>query len=192
MMSGEPSSSISAPNGDTPSTPTPSGSKSQKSMTKAERRELQEKQRAAKAAAKSSGDAQASSSKSKQAVNAKPAQNPPGSPAPKHSPAPKKPTRGTDGVAQGKTAPPIDKHRASKDRDTSTIGDDSRQQGLRIFSHFGLTKPVSGKGDIHPAIVRLALQFSEFKISGANARCIATLTAFKTVRAQLPLKQLSW
>jgi len=38
-----------------------------------------------------------------------------------------------------------------------------------------------GKGDIHPAIVRLGLQFAEFKISGANARCIATLTAFKTV-----------
>jgi translation initiation factor eIF-2B subunit delta len=54
---------------------------------------------------------------------------------------------------------------------------------LRIFSHFGLPKPVShvGKGDIHPAIVRLGLQFSTFKISGANARCIATLTAFKTV-----------
>ncbi|GAV99442.1 eukaryotic translation initiation factor 2B delta subunit [Lentinula edodes] len=37
------------------------------------------------------------------------------------------------------------------------------------------------KGDIHPAIVKLGLQFSEFKICGANARCIATLTAFKTV-----------
>lgn len=34
---------------------------------------------------------------------------------------------------------------------------------------------------IHPAIQRLALQFSEFKITGANARCIATLTALKSV-----------
>jgi hypothetical protein len=28
----------------------------------------------------------------------------------------------------------------------------------------------------------LALQFSSFKICGANARCIAALTAFKTVK----------
>ena len=56
-------------------------------------------------------------------------------------------------------------------------------RSLRIFSHFGLPKPVSVvKGDIHPTILRLALQFSNFKITGANARCIATLSAFKTVR----------
>lgn len=55
-------------------------------------------------------------------------------------------------------------------------------RSLRIFTHFGLPKPVSHvKGDIHPAILRLGLLFSEFKICGANARCIATLTAFKSV-----------
>lgn len=59
----------------------------------------------------------------------------------------------------------------------------NQARGLLIFSHFGLPKPVNAaKGDIHPAIARLALQFSTFKITGANARCIATLTAFKTVR----------
>ncbi|KIK65569.1 hypothetical protein GYMLUDRAFT_39047 [Collybiopsis luxurians FD-317 M1] len=59
-----------------------------------------------------------------------------------------------------------------------------KARGLRIFSHFGIpasTKAHQIKGDIHPAIVKLGLQFSEFKICGANARCIATLTAFKTV-----------
>ena len=62
-------------------------------------------------------------------------------------------------------------------------GAGSRTRGLLIFSHFGLPKPVSAaKGDVHPAIARTALQFSSFKIVGANARCIATLTAFKTVR----------
>jgi translation initiation factor eIF-2B subunit delta len=69
---------------------------------------------------------------------------------------------------------------------SNVVGDDreGKSRGLRIFSHFGLPKPVSiaVKGDIHPTIVRLGLQFSEFKISGANARCIATLTAFKIVR----------
>ncbi|KDR79202.1 hypothetical protein GALMADRAFT_243105 [Galerina marginata CBS 339.88] len=55
--------------------------------------------------------------------------------------------------------------------------------GLRIFSHFGQPKPVghSVKGNIHPAIIRLGLLFSEFKICGANPRCIAMLTAFKQV-----------
>ncbi|KAF7353017.1 hypothetical protein MVEN_01269300 [Mycena venus] len=59
----------------------------------------------------------------------------------------------------------------------------SKSRSLRIFSHFGLTKHGHGgvKGDIHPCIIRLALQFSEFRICGANARCIATLNAFKTV-----------
>ncbi|KAF9008769.1 hypothetical protein BDQ17DRAFT_1236646 [Cyathus striatus] len=56
-------------------------------------------------------------------------------------------------------------------------------RGLKIFSHFGLPKPVGHtvKGDIHPAIIRLGLLFSEFRICGANARAIATLTAFKKV-----------
>ncbi|KAF9055050.1 IF-2B-domain-containing protein [Hymenopellis radicata] len=60
-----------------------------------------------------------------------------------------------------------------------------KSRGLRIFSHFGVPKQlgsgVKGVSDIHPAIIRLGLLFSEFKICGANARCIATLSAFKTV-----------
>jgi translation initiation factor eIF-2B subunit delta len=60
---------------------------------------------------------------------------------------------------------------------------------LKIFSHFGLTKraPTVVKPDvvIHPAIIRLGLQFSEFSIVGSNARCIATLTAFKKVSSAL-------
>ncbi|CAG8715217.1 21297_t:CDS:2, partial [Gigaspora rosea] len=48
-------------------------------------------------------------------------------------------------------------------------------------------KPASGANtglapkEIHPAILVLGLQFSEFKICGANARCIAALTAFQKV-----------
>ncbi|KAG1865000.1 hypothetical protein DFJ58DRAFT_699398 [Suillus subalutaceus] len=67
-------------------------------------------------------------------------------------------------------------------KETKETTSDDSARGLRIFSHFGLPKPPGpSKGDIHPAIIRLGLQFSEFKIAGANARCIATLTAFKTV-----------
>ncbi|TRM68435.1 hypothetical protein BD626DRAFT_395712 [Schizophyllum amplum] len=69
-------------------------------------------------------------------------------------------------------------------RDAGPVDDETpKYRGLRIFSHFGLPKSPGHqiKGDIHPAIIRLGLLFSEFKISGANARCIATLTAFKAV-----------
>lgn len=142
--------------------------KLQKASTKAERRELQEKQRAAKEAAKISG-APASS---------KPSSSTPGS------------SSSTKKVA-GKSSEVGPKFKDTTDlsvNGSGTVGEDTvrteRSRGLRIFSHFGLPKPVGHvvKGDIHPAIVRLGLQFSEFKITGANARCIATLTAFKTVR----------
>ncbi|XP_006459941.1 hypothetical protein AGABI2DRAFT_184446 [Agaricus bisporus var. bisporus H97] len=136
----------------------PNGQSSQKSMTKAERRELQEKQRAAKAALK----AQGGTGQSK---------------APKAAVA-----------AQKKTQPgETSKHGTLAGKDAATVMDDatggkSVSRSLRIFKHFGLPKPVSHvKGDIHPAIIRLGLLFSEFKICGANARCIATLSAFKTV-----------
>ncbi|KAH9947298.1 eukaryotic translation initiation factor 2B delta subunit [Amylocystis lapponica] len=143
--------------------------KSQKSMTKAERRELQEKQRAAKAAKAPTAP---NGVNGKQGT--KPAPPPPG---PKKSgKAPETPLRSALAVS----------NKSSKDPKSATVATfdaaADKARGLRIFSHFGLPKPVSvGKGDIHPTIVRLALQFSNFKITGANARCIATLTAFKIV-----------
>ena len=132
-------------------------------MTKAERRELQERQRAAKAAAKAPGQPSTS------------------------SPATKKPFKAAETTPRTAPATPGGK---AKDTGRATVGAHegagANERGLRIFSHFGNPKTVSAvKGDIHPAILRLALQFSEFKITGANARCIATLTAFKTVRRRL-------
>ncbi|KAK4053517.1 hypothetical protein OIV83_001685 [Microbotryomycetes sp. JL201] len=41
----------------------------------------------------------------------------------------------------------------------------------------------SSTANIHPSIIRLALQYAEFKVVGANARCIAMLEAFKDVIA---------
>ena len=144
-------------------------------MTKAERRELQERQRAAKLAQKAGkSEAPATTSTAK---------------SPKAAPAPST-------AKQTKAAPAGHKRTASA-YDATTAGKQTVQQaedpasaksrGIRIFSHFGLGLPKTlgqgVKGDVHPAIVRLALLFSEFKICGANARCIATLTAFKTVCA---------
>lgn len=136
----------------------PTGQPSQKSMTKAERRELQEKQRAEKAVLKAQ-------------------QQQGGGGQPKISKSPgisqKKPQAGeTPKAVPTTTTDVID----------DATGGKAVSRSLRIFTHFGLPKPVSHvKGDIHPAILRLGLLFSEFKICGANARCIATLTAFKSV-----------
>ncbi|EAU84501.1 translation initiation factor eIF2B delta subunit [Coprinopsis cinerea okayama7 len=141
----------------------PAGKPSQKSMTKAERRELQEKQRAAKAALKAQGiqpgSTAAGSSKAQKSAQA----------------ASKKGGSGDAGAA---------KQGAVATRGDASHGDEaSGKRGPRIFTHFGLPKPLGHtvKGDIHPAVVRLGLMFSEFRICGANARCIATLTAFKSV-----------
>ncbi|KAF8629742.1 hypothetical protein AX15_003300 [Amanita polypyramis BW_CC] len=135
---------------------------SQKQMTKAERRELQERQRAAKLAQKQQKQGGAQSE--------------------------------TQIPKANKTAPTSQHKKTASIHDASAMGKQSavhqaedaasaKSRGLKIFSHFGLPKTVGHgvKGDVHPAVVRLALLFSEFKICGANARCIATLTAFKTV-----------
>jgi translation initiation factor eIF-2B subunit delta len=154
---------------DPPTRPPDPSQPSQKSMTKAERRELQEKQRAAKLLQKqtaATSGAAPPSTKSKQPS----------------TPSQKKITGEAGGSSGSGT-------RTSMQRDVLNVGstgvDDGAgaSRGLRIFTHFGLPKPVGHmvKGDIHPAIVRLGLLFSEFRICGANARCIATLTAFKNV-----------
>ncbi len=159
--------------------PSPAGAaqKPQKQMTKAERRELQERQRAAKAA-------QAGGPTAKQPQ--------PTAPASSH---PKKGGKGSEGSVQGKgslaagpSGPPNKSTKESKAAAAAAAEEAAgRSRGLRIFSHFALQKPVVhvAKGDVHPAIVRLGLMFAEFKISGANARSIATLSVFKRVRLLL-------
>ena len=156
----------------------PGGKPSQKSMTKAERRELQEKQRTAKAALK---------------------QHPPQTPQATKKETPQ--SKQQPGGGPVKTKPPATPHRKSflsespwkgLSKDANLLaGEDPasvHSHGLRIFSHFGQPKSVAlVKGDIHPSIIRLGLLFSEFKIAGANARCIATLIAFKQVRPIITL-----
>lgn len=183
-ISGEPSMSkpISQHNLSHP----PPANKSQKQMTKAERREMQEAQRAAKAAktAAGGGSQQGGGGKTtgvkqaqQQLSNSSTAQQ-------------KKGGRG-EGVGSTKggvvvtaaTTGKIGKGESSKAAAAGSEIAIGRSRGLRIFSHFALQKTQSHvpKGDIHPAIARLGLKFAEFKICGANARCIATLSAFKEV-----------
>ena len=69
----------------------------------------------------------------------------------------------------------------------------TKDDPLQPFLHLDLPKPASSlshsaklsTANIHPSILRLALQYSEFKVVGANARCIAMLEAFKDVRPVL-------
>ena len=150
----------------------PEGRLAQKNMTKAERRELQEKQRAAKIASKPQ-------QQGKQTPQT-PTGSATGQPKAKPAPTPQRKTFGVDAAGS--------KHHMSVSRDLGSglTGEEPAgnllSHGLRIFSHFGQPKSIGHtKGDIHPAIIRLGLLFSEFRICGANARCIATLTAFKKV-----------
>ena len=142
-----------------------SGPKSQKQMTKAERRELQEKQRAAKAAAKADGTALAKGAAKKDGAGKKEGGG-------------RREAARREG-ASTPSGPSTVKEKAA----AATVAQDPGARGLRIFSHFALQRPTpsTAKGDVHPAIVRLGLLFSSFRISGANARCIATLSAFKDV-----------
>ncbi|KAF9247119.1 IF-2B-domain-containing protein [Melanogaster broomeanus] len=150
----------------------PNAPKSQKQMTKAERREQQEAQRAAKAAGKAATSQPGASSSTPTPTHRKNA-SVTGKAAQPSAGTPKKLGKGTDGKqVKGETKEGAHPHPPM----------DETPRGLRIFSHFGTPKPPAvTKGDIHPAIIRLGLQFAEFKITGANARCIAMLTAFKTV-----------
>ncbi|KAF9534949.1 eukaryotic translation initiation factor 2B delta subunit [Crepidotus variabilis] len=174
-----------------------SGAKpSQQSMSKAERRELQEKQRAAKAALKEQqGGGKPQGGKAPAGAQPKPPQTPKAPKDQQAGPPQAKIPQATGGAGPSKTKIPTTPHRKSflaespwkgglKDASAAAAEEASNRQshGLRIFTHFGQPKPIIAvKGEIHPAIVRLGLLFSEFKICGANARCIATLTAFKQV-----------
>lgn len=74
-------------------------------------------------------------------------------------------------------------------RSVASTDTDNVLRDLRIFSHFAPpSKALNTKTEIHPAILRLAIQFSEFRIVGANARCIATANALKAVRLKSPLR----
>lgn len=73
---------------------------------------------------------------------------------------------------------------------TSSAAYSAASDPLQLFLHLDLPShssqlshsSKSSTSNIHPSILRLALQYSEFKIVGANARCIAMLEALKDVR----------
>ncbi|KAG0306946.1 hypothetical protein BGZ98_001424 [Dissophora globulifera] len=139
---------------------------SQKSMTKAERRELQEKQKAEKAARVSAG-LPASGKKAAQIVSQP---NSGFSPNPSKSLATSFP-----GVEAEKAIAAAESTSQAKRRERLT-------KEIGLFAHLDPPKfanTASAPKDLHPAVVNVGLQMAQFKICGANARCVATLNAFR-------------
>uniref|UniRef100_A0A7S1STN3 Translation initiation factor eIF2B subunit delta n=1 Tax=Tetraselmis chuii TaxID=63592 RepID=A0A7S1STN3_9CHLO len=135
-------------------------------MTKAERRALQEQQRAAKAAAKAEpGGTQGTPSK----------------PMPtKHSSAK---------VVQKENTAPAPKRQEAAEAPAPRVEPTDRRfaKQVELFAHLQQYNKIdatrfSGKDMtlIHPAIKDLGLKYAERTITGSNARCVAMLSALKT------------
>jgi len=145
--------------------------KSQKQMTRAERRALQEKQRAAKAAAKAAKAGANGGNK-----------NPPKK---QNSIIQSQDNQVKPVPAQMRYDDPKKRNKAEKNK---TINRTPAQKPVALFAHLtqyekenDILAELKAQGFIHPAVLMLGLQFSEFVIDGGNARCIAMLNAFKKV-----------
>lgn len=142
---------------------------SQKSMTKAERRELQEKQKAEKAARLQAG-LPASGKKAAQVL---------AQPNSGFSPNPSK--------SLASSFPGVEAEKAIAAAAESTSQTKKREKltkEIGLFAHLDPPKfanTASAHKDLHPAVVNVGLQMAQFKICGANARCVATMSAFRKV-----------
>ena len=149
-----------------------------KVLSKKERQAVQEAQRAKKAAASGASKPVASTSKSQAAPQAN------GSQAPNAA----KGASDTKGVRfEAASMPPSSPASTSAFTAVALFAhlDSPKSQTpahLAIHSQSKATKSAIDKGLVHPAIQRLALQWADFRIVGANARCISMLEAFKEVR----------
>ena len=141
--------------------------KPQSQMTKAERRAMQEAQRAAKAAKK---EAEA---KDQPAKAPKPKPQASGSQSPPPKPKPQAP--------QAPQAPPPDAQQPREKPAASKGGGGGGGGEAPESSKREKTpkKPKFDPADLHPAILRLGVQYQNREIIGGNARCVAMLAAFK-------------
>ncbi|KAI8366754.1 uncharacterized protein BYT42DRAFT_504900 [Radiomyces spectabilis] len=124
-------------------------------MTKAERRALQEKQRAEKQSRAAAGLPK-SAKKAAELEAAKKAV----SPKPQQAPA------------------------TAEDKQIKKAQSKTQQNQVPWLLHLESPKrpdTAASSGDLHPAVIALGLYFSEFKIVGSNARCVAMLETFAKV-----------
>lgn len=137
-------------------------------MTKAERRELQEKQKAEKAARVSAG-LPASGKKAAQVLN---------QPNSGFSPNPSK------SLATSFPGAEAEKAIAAAESTGQARRREKLTKEIGLFAHLDPPKFANtalAPKDLHPAVVHAGLQMAQFKICGANARCVATLNAFRKV-----------
>lgn len=131
--------------------------KSQKEMTKAERRELQERQRQEKANRIAAGLPKSA----KQAAELEAKKGPSSS------------TTQPDHVD-------TNKQQQSKKKAVS-----KNQNQVPWLAHLEAPKTNDAlTKDLHPAVLQLGLYFSEHKIVGSNARCVAMLEIFSKVKVK--------
>jgi len=157
---------------DTPSAPAAS---TKKSLSRAERRAIQEAQRAAK-------QTRIASQKSGQ------------QPPPLHS-VPKIVGKGEGETgARGGVGPKVKqyddpKQKAQATKQSVVAFEESKKQ-VALFSHLpqferhttlSMKIGFSPSEKIHPAIVNLGLKYASGTVAGSNSRCVAMLTAFKKV-----------
>ncbi|KAG9300102.1 hypothetical protein G9A89_000842 [Geosiphon pyriformis] len=152
----------------TSSSSNPTGKKYMKDMTKSERRAFQDKQRAEKAALNPS------------ILTKKPPTPTPDSLSPALPEKSLGTTIHTDTAGVKKTLGSLGGTPSTKQQQTKLSKDTSKE--VALFSHLETPKGANtalAPKEIHPAVLVLGLQFAQYKICGANARCIATLAAFK-------------
>ncbi|XP_076917339.1 translation initiation factor eIF2B subunit delta-like [Bidens hawaiensis] len=158
--------------------------------TKAERRALQEAQRAAKASAK--GILSAPSQASKPAKQKKDVSQPPASSVHEKKGGDNKPPE----KDRKKDMPPPrmqfdDKTRVEKAKKRSVIKQTEARNRVELFRHlpqYERGNQLSDLGssffqidDVHPSVYKIGLQFLTGDIMWSNARCIAMLQAFQKV-----------
>ncbi|XP_068502340.1 translation initiation factor eIF2B subunit delta-like isoform X2 [Phaseolus vulgaris] len=162
----------------------PASLKQKPKTSKAERRALQESQRAAKAAAKASANA-------KPAKAAKPAQKIDNAPV---AASEKKGGEIPPEKDRKKDAPQPrmqydDKSRVEKAKRRAVVKQTEARNRVELFRHLPQYEHGSQLPDlearffhlspVHPAVYKVGLQYLTGDISGANARCIAMLQAFQ-------------
>ncbi|KAG1138387.1 hypothetical protein G6F37_005311 [Rhizopus arrhizus] len=135
--------------------------KSQKEMTKAERRALQEQQRAAKEKQR----AAAAGGKKPDNSNTKKASAAGSSSAPANA----------SGTSSKNNNVKTNESKQKKNKD--------QQNQVPWLLHLDAPKRPEASKDLHPAVLQLGLYFSEHKIVGSNARCVAMLEIFSKVIA---------
>ncbi|ORZ25335.1 hypothetical protein BCR42DRAFT_399918 [Absidia repens] len=156
--------------------------KSQKNMTKAERRALQEQQRLEKEKRVAAGLPK----NAKKAAELLEKQTPSGG----GNGGGSKPSKqqhtssNTNESAQSISLDGTDNNSALKKKNNMILQKAQQKNQVPWLLHLDAPKQPDSSGsnkDLHPAVKALALYFSEYKIVGSNARCVAMLETFSKV-----------